>query len=68
MILSGGGMWRIDIREDESGADVVWQSPVRSAAVPKYSLADGNIYTIEKREECHGLLKRRRFYFQVIDG
>ncbi|MDP6958492.1 MAG: hypothetical protein QF645_06710, partial [Planctomycetota bacterium] len=65
-----GGMWRIDIREDESGADVVWQSPVRSAAVPKYSLADGNIYTIEEREERGplGLLKRRKFYFQVIDG
>ncbi len=63
-------MCRIDIREDESGCDIIWRNSIRSAAVPKYSIADGKIYTIEEREKSgfFGIVKRRKFYFQVIDG
>ena len=35
-----GGMTRVDVRADGTGCDVIWDSAVRSAAVPKLSLAD----------------------------
>jgi hypothetical protein len=42
---AGGGITRVDIREDESGCDTVWQSPERSTSVvPKLSLANGLAY------------------------
>jgi hypothetical protein len=44
-----GGLTRVDVRADGSGCDTVWSSAVRSAAVPKLSLADGFIYTVERR-------------------
>ncbi|MFT3922136.1 MAG: hypothetical protein QM778_06350 [Myxococcales bacterium] len=44
-----GGMVRIDVREDESGCDVVWTNEMRSSAVPKLSRADDLIYTIERQ-------------------
>ncbi|MGI5221756.1 hypothetical protein [Nocardia sp. CA-290969] len=39
-----GGMTRVDI--DDQGCHTVWENDVRSAAVPKLSAADGNIYTV----------------------
>jgi hypothetical protein len=42
---AGGGIMRIDVREDESGCDVVWHSPERSTSVvPKLSAANGLAY------------------------
>ena len=38
-----GGMTRVDV--DESGCRTIWDNQVRSAAVPRISTADGNIYT-----------------------
>lgn len=38
-----GGMTRVDV--DESGCRTVWDNQVRSAAVPRISTAEGNIYT-----------------------
>jgi hypothetical protein len=38
-----GGMTRVDI--DDQGCTTVWDSTVRSAAVPRLSTADGKIYT-----------------------
>lgn len=43
-----GGLTRIDVRSGGSSCDVVWTNPVSSAAVPKLSIADGNIYTVER--------------------
>ncbi|MET0339666.1 MAG: hypothetical protein ABW252_01625 [Polyangiales bacterium] len=42
----GGGLTRVDVRDD--GCEVVWTAAVRSAAVPKLSLPDGLIYTVER--------------------
>ncbi len=43
-----GGMARIDVRADETCA-LVWSNEVRSAAVPKLSLGDQTLYTIERQ-------------------
>ncbi len=44
-----GGVVRIDVRPDESGCDLIWQNDLKSCAVPKLSLADELIYTVERR-------------------
>ncbi|CAH0992086.1 hypothetical protein SIN8267_02201 [Sinobacterium norvegicum] len=42
---AGGGISRIDIREDNSGCDVIWTSPVHSpSVVPKLSADNGLAY------------------------
>ncbi|KAA9155298.1 hypothetical protein FPZ12_030230 [Amycolatopsis acidicola] len=41
-----GGFTRVDVRPDGSGCDLVWDNTLRSAAVPKYSLADGKLHTV----------------------
>jgi len=42
---AGGGIVRIDIREDESACDVIWNSDERSpSTVPKLSLSNGVAY------------------------
>jgi hypothetical protein len=43
-----GGLVRIDLRPDGRGCDKRWEIPLRSAAVPRLSLADGLIYTVER--------------------
>ncbi|MFD4367611.1 hypothetical protein [Rhodococcus sp. NPDC058521] len=40
----GGGLTRVDI--DPVGCHQVWNSPIRSAAVPHLSTGDGNLYTV----------------------
>lgn len=44
-----GGMTRIDVDADGKGCHEVWTNTVRSAAVPKLSVADGLIYTTVRR-------------------
>ena len=41
-----GGLTRVDLTTD--GCVPVWDSPVRSAAVPRLSLADGGIHTLRR--------------------
>lgn len=41
-----GGLTRVDL--DGHGCHTVWNSPVRSAAVPRLSLADGGIHTLRR--------------------
>ncbi len=41
-----GGMTRVDV--DDPGCHTVWESKVRSSAVPRLSVADGNIYTFTR--------------------
>jgi hypothetical protein len=43
-----GGLARIDVRHDGSGCDTVWSNPTPVATVPKLSIRDGNIYTVER--------------------
>jgi hypothetical protein len=43
-----GGMARIDVAQDAHSCAVVWSNAVRSLALPKLSVADGWIYTVEK--------------------
>jgi hypothetical protein len=43
-----GGLIRIDVRRDESGCATRWTDSVPSAAVPKLSVRDGYIYTIQR--------------------
>ncbi len=43
-----GGMTRVDVRDDASGCDVVWDTDVASTAVPKLSTADGTITTVTR--------------------
>ena len=40
-----GGMSRVDVNADGTGCQLVWNSDVESAALPRLSLADGKIYT-----------------------
>ncbi|AHH17713.1 hypothetical protein NONO_c29240 [Nocardia nova SH22a] len=48
-----GGMVRIDV--DGGGCTQKWASPVKSAAVPRLSLADGLIYTVARENEVAGI-------------
>ena len=51
---AGGGIMRIDIRQDDSGCDVVWHSPEHSTSVvPKFSALNGlaYFYTFEKQDD-----------------
>ncbi|MFE2877768.1 hypothetical protein ACFXG6_32330 [Streptomyces roseus] len=41
-----GGLSRIDVNAEGTGCSVVWNSKVKSAALPRLSLADGKIYTV----------------------
>ena len=42
---AGGGIVRVDIREDETGCDTVWESDEHSTSVvPKLSLGNGLVY------------------------
>lgn len=50
-----GGFTRIDIREDESGCDVIWTSTEKSpSVVPKLSAANGLIYTYTFEPQRNG--------------
>ncbi|MDJ0362682.1 hypothetical protein [Rhodococcus sp. H29-C3] len=42
-----GGMTRVDL--GGSGCHTVWDNEVRSAAVPRLSTADGNLYTVTRQ-------------------
>lgn len=63
------GMVRIDLHQDESGCQQVWENKLRSAAVPKLSTADNLIYTVERR----GLMNKAKagladsYYFTALD-
>ena len=49
-----GGMARVDVRRRGRGCVTRWESGVRSAAVPKLSLADGLIYTVTRSNPIGG--------------
>jgi hypothetical protein len=43
-----GGMQRFRVRRN--GCELVWSEPIRSAAVPKLSIAEGVIYTVTRSD------------------
>lgn len=50
-----GGMVRIDVDRDGRGCTRQWTSSVKSAAVPRLSLADGMIYTVARDDRVAGV-------------
>ena len=61
-----GGMTRIDVNASGTGCDKKWTSNVRSAAGPKLSTADGNIYTVAQSLTADA--SGDRYDYAVIDG
>ncbi|MFB7906787.1 hypothetical protein ACFC1T_10195 [Kitasatospora sp. NPDC056076] len=49
-----GGLSRVDVRSDGSGCDLVWDTTVRSAAVPRLSTGDGLLHTVLRRPVIPG--------------
>lgn len=48
-------MVRIDVNADGNGCTRKWTSDVKSAAVPRLSLADGKIYTVARKNQIAGI-------------
>ncbi|GLX16571.1 hypothetical protein [Streptomyces lavendulae] len=64
-----GGLSRIDVNVQGTGCEVVWNSPVKSAALPRLSLADGKIYTVSVTGPTGsaGLNTFAQYHHSVID-
>ncbi|MFF9838838.1 hypothetical protein [Streptomyces sp. NPDC013740] len=64
-----GGLSRIDVNAEGTGCSVVWNSPVKSAALPRLSLADGKIYTVSVTGPTGsaGLNTFAQYHHSVID-
>ena len=64
-----GGLSRIDVNAGGTGCSVVWNSPVKSAALPRLSLADGKIYTVSVTGPTGsaGLNTFAQYHHSVID-
>jgi hypothetical protein len=63
---SAPGIARIDVREDESGCDVVWESTeISQTTVPKLSAANGLIYVYTKLPNAPE--GTDAYYFTAID-
>jgi hypothetical protein len=64
-----GGLTRVDVNANGTGCSTVWNSDVKSAALPRLSLADGKIYTITVSGPT-GLLGSNTFaayHYAVLD-
>ena len=63
---SAGGVARLDVRDDESGCDVVWESAeISQTAVPKLSAATGLVYLYTKLKDAPRGIDA--YYFTAID-
>lgn len=49
-----GGLTRVDVRDDESGADVVWTNPAATTTVPKLAAGSGLIHLIDRSVASDG--------------
>lgn len=66
-----GGMTRVDVRADGSGCDVMWNNTVRSAAVPKLSVADGLITTVTRHNplgDQFGTSPADTYFYAAVDA
>lgn len=63
---SSPGVARVDVRADESGCDVVWESnEISQTTVPKLSTATGLVYLYTKRPDAPSGVDA--YYFTAID-
>lgn len=62
-----GGMMRVDVNPDDSGCQVKWVNQVRSAALPKLSVADGVVYTVEREGPSDAATALDTYKFVNID-
>jgi hypothetical protein len=65
-----GGLTRVDIRPGGRGCGVRWQSAIRSAAVPRLSLGDGRLYTVQRVDplQADGTSDLDGYQFAVLDA
>lgn len=65
-----GGMTRVDVNPDGDVCAVVWDRPVRSAAVPKLSTADGTITTVtrDRPDGQAGTTPLDNFAYTILDA
>ena len=62
---AGGGIMRIDVREDESGCDIIWRSEEHSTSVvPKLSAANGLAYFYTFSPQADG---ENAWYLTALD-
>ncbi len=62
---AGGGIVRVDIRDDESGCDTVWESNEHSTSVvPKLSLGSGLVYFYTFMQQSDG---ENAWYLTALD-
>jgi len=59
-----GGIWRIDIREDDSGCDVIWKAPERVPAVVNKLSSNGLLYYYTFQEQPDG---ENAWFFMTLD-
>jgi len=59
-----GGILRVDIRDDDSGCDVVWSAPERVPAVVGKLSTNGLLYFYTFEEQADG---RNAWYFLALD-
>lgn len=63
---SAPGLARVDLREDESGCDIVWESDeISQTTVPKLSAAAGLVYSYTKLPDAPGDVDA--YYFTALD-
>ncbi len=64
-----GGMTRVDVRQDGSGCDVVWDTDTRSAAVPRLSTSSRTIVTFTAAADPAGAPGQHPpFAYTVLDA
>ena len=62
---AGGGITRVDVREDESGCDTVWESDEQvTSVVPKLSLGSGLVYFYTFETQADG---ENAWYLTALD-
>ncbi|HEY6881374.1 MAG TPA: hypothetical protein VI299_25290 [Polyangiales bacterium] len=63
---SAPGIARIDVREDGSGCDLIWESQeISQTTVPKLSVSNGLVYLYTKKPDAPH--KADAYYFTAID-
>lgn len=62
-----GGMTRVDVKPDGSGCQTKWTNGIRSAALPKLSIADNLMYTVERSGPSDKASAVDKYHFVSID-
>lgn len=62
-----GGLARVDVKPDNSGCVTKWSTGLRSAALPKLSIPDNLIYTIERKGPSNDAKAVDSYNFITVD-